>query len=149
MNCLSRIFVSLATVLLACFSLPPSLTAQGLRNSISVVVPFGFENGSQHLAPGRYSLQLITDNILLVRGKTDGTNFMIQPDQSSNPADTGKLIFYKYGDHYFLREVWVAGSSTHVLCRKSAAERQQEQLRVAQNRTTAAPQQVAVLEPAR
>ena len=133
---------------LASLATPQPVTAQSLHNPISVTIPFSFENGSQHMEPGRYTVSLTQENILLLRGDANGTNFMVQADQSGRPAEHGKLVFHRYGSRYFLGEVWTAGSSTHLICRRSPAEKQQLQI-LAQNNAPLASQQVAVLEASR
>ena len=143
MTSLSRIFAALSVALFASIVSAPNLSAQSRHSPIAVNIPFSFENGSHHLPPGRYTLSLTTDNILFVRGDTDGTNFMIRDDHNVKSSDHSKLIFHKLGDRYFLREIWLAGSSTHSICHKSAAEKQQE---IAQSRLTPQAPQVAVLE---
>ena len=146
MTSLSRIFASLSVALLASIVSAQNLSAQSLHSPMAVNIPFSFENGSHHLPPGRYTLSLTTDNILFVRGNTDGTNFMITDDDNPRSSDRNKLVFHKLGDRYFLREIWLAGSSTHAVCNKTSAEKQQE---IAQNRLTPQAPQVAVLEMVR
>ncbi len=137
-----------AAALLATLATPQPVLAQSPYNPIAVQVPFSFENGSHHLPPGRYTVSLTLEHFLFVRGDRDGTNFMVQADQSLSPAAKGKLVFTRYGNRYFLREVWTAGSSTHVLCRKSSEEKQLQQL-IAQSNATPPAEQVALLAASR
>lgn len=143
MTSLSRIVASLSVALLLSSVSAPSIAAQSLRSSIAVNIPFAFENGSHHLPAGRYTISLAADNILFVRGNTDGTNFMFQDDHNIRASEKSKLIFHKLGEHYFLREVWLAGRLTHSVCNKTTIEKQQE---IAQNRITPQAPQVAILE---
>ena len=143
MTSLVRIVASLSVTLLTSIVSAPLASAQSLRSSIAVDIPFAFENGSRHLPPGRYTLSLTGDNILFVRGDTDGTNFMIQDDHNAMSSEHSRLVFHRLGERYFLREVWLAGSTTHSVCRKTSMEKQQE---IAQNRLTPQAPQVAVLE---
>jgi hypothetical protein len=46
--------------------------------------------------------------------------------QIGKPAAKGKLVFQRYGDQYFLREVWAANSNTGQKCVKSKLEREVE-----------------------
>lgn len=134
-----------AAALLATLATPQPIKAQSLRSFLEVTIPFSFENGSQHLPPGRYTLRTLQDNILQVQGDQDGTNFVVKTDQSLDPARKGRLVFTRYGNHYFLREVWIAGRSTYLLCRKTSAEKQLQQIILAQNKDTAPAEQVAAL----
>ena len=139
----------LAAALLATIATPQPVTAQSIHNPVAVTIPFSFENGSQRLPPGRYTVSMILGNILQVRSDKDGTNFMVHPDVSLNPAEKSKLVFTRYGNHYFLREVWAAGVSTHMLCRKSPAEKQLQQLILAQNNAAPTAEPVSVLTASR
>ena len=42
------------------------------------------------------------------------------------PTDKGKLVFHRYGDQYFLSEVWPAGATTGRVIAKSRAESELE-----------------------
>ena len=45
-------------------------------------------------------------------------------DKTSATAPTkGKLVFHRYGDKYYLREIWTAESSHGLECPKSRAEK--------------------------
>ena len=88
-------------------------------------------------------------NILQVRSNVDGTNFMVQADQGLRPAEKGKLIFTRYGNHYFLREVWAAGVSAHIVCRRTSAETQMQQQIIAQNNAAPTAEPVSVLTASR
>jgi hypothetical protein len=45
-------------------------------------------------------------------------------DKTSNTAPTkGKLVFHRYGDKYYLREIWTAQNSNGFECPKSRAEK--------------------------
>ena len=55
---------------------------------------------------------------------------MYTPDLTLQPAKNGKIVFQRYGSEYFLREIWVADSTSHVHTLPSKAEKQ---LRLAAN----------------
>jgi hypothetical protein len=44
--------------------------------------------------------------------------------QSSRPSNTAKLIFNRYGNHYFLSQVWSPGTDRGQVLRPSKAERE-------------------------
>jgi len=42
----------------------------------------------------------------------------------SHAADHGSLVFDRYGDKYFLRQIWTAGETGGLECPKSRAEKE-------------------------
>ena len=80
-------------------------------------IPFNFTGCAQQMLSGRYSLQRITsatDKLLLIRSD-DGKSVEIvcmQSLQSRKPVSGGKLVFNRYGDQYFLAEIWFPGETS-------------------------------------
>jgi hypothetical protein len=136
----------------ACFSgavlvvsaLALASSAQAQSPTIKVNIPFSFENGTEHLPAGVYTLQMSeSGRILLIRGNSASGMTLILPDENSQPAKVGKVVFHRYGDRYFLREVWTAGSTSHVHTSTSKAEKNVE---LAQNNVAPNGVEVALLE---
>ena len=50
---------------------------------------------------------------------------MTLPTSANGPQDKTKLIFHRYGNRYFLAQIWSAGSSRGRELPKSAKEREQ------------------------
>jgi hypothetical protein len=48
---------------------------------------------------------------------------MALPENGTDPAKISKITFNKYGDHYFLHNVWVAGSTTSYRCTTTRQEK--------------------------
>ena len=71
-------------------------------------VPFAFSVEQNSMAAGEYSIT-ITDRVMTLRN--DSTNATVaviaQHEESAKPQST-RLVFHKYGDSYFLAEVWSA-----------------------------------------
>lgn len=90
-------------------------------------IPFKFTVCQKQLPAGKYAVRPISTanpRLLLVRGK-DGSAAEIvctQDVQSSKVATQGKLIFNRYGDEYFLSEMWFAGQKTGNQLVKTEAE---------------------------
>ncbi|MFP5235357.1 MAG: hypothetical protein ACLGSD_05600 [Acidobacteriota bacterium] len=81
-----------------------SLCAQ---DAIRVDVPFAFYVGESQLMPaGAYNVSPCSAEILKIRHCEEGISVMQLMHPTGEPnAHQGKLVFHKYGDHYFLREV--------------------------------------------
>jgi hypothetical protein len=85
------------------------------------------------------------EHTMVIRGaKTSGVA-MTQMANDGLPATKGKAVFTHYGDRYYLRAVWVAGDSSHLLCGSSKAERQSEIATV----KTSSPVELALLQEGR
>jgi hypothetical protein len=97
--------------------------AQG--DEMRVNVPFAFHNGSQRMPAGVYRITIESTHLILLRGDSK-SGFVTTNPQIGKPAAKGKLVFQRYGDQYFLREVWAAQSETVQKCVKSKLEREVE-----------------------
>ena len=147
MNTLSvaKVRAGLSAAVLAVATIAAAPLAQAQQSVVRAQIPFGFENGSQHLAAGQYTVSLQADHIMVLQSNKAGGLVMTLPDENMKPAATSRIVFRKYGDKYFLREVWIAGRTTHVHCVKS---REEKSLQVAQNEVPPTAIEVALLEPA-
>ena len=104
----------------------PSASAQAL----TATVPFAFESGSQHFTAGKYQVAMESSHIVALRNvdtKEGGMLFTI-PEQAGAPSAKGRLVFQRYGHHYFLRQVWSPGTSLGRTLAKSRAEREAQVL---------------------
>ena len=122
-------------VLLSVAALAASAKAQsgsGLRANI----PFDFTVAGKTFTAGHYSItrasQTSGDLVLEVNGLDNHSRvFPITSRlQTQTPRDQSVLIFHRYGDEYFLAQVWAAGSTTGRAFAKSRRERQLQQQRV-------------------
>ena len=112
-----------ASALTAMISSAP-LHAQNIGPSASVTVPFGFEFGSHHFAPGTYTLAHPAEHILALSTRSDTDMNITRWERSKQPTDKAKVVFHRYGNRYFLREVWPAADTGHLECSESTQERQ-------------------------
>lgn len=99
--------VVLAIVLLA----PAWLDAQlAIKQPLfRVTVPFSFVAGGVHLPAGLYHVYHPGDPYLIVIEKDDGlarAMAYVHPSATSESDSSTKLVFNKYGDQYFLSQVW-------------------------------------------
>jgi hypothetical protein len=96
--------------------------AQG--TDVKVKVPFAFESGSHHFPADTYMIRFESSHIMLIQGKSTSGFVMTVPAQSVEAADTGKVVFQRYRDRYFLRQVWFAGTTAGDECIKTKEEAQ-------------------------
>ena len=101
-----------------------SMYAQGSQK-LTVQVPFGFHVGSSTLPSGEYTVDTdAAPGIVRLRSTYSTSTVMIQSMsvQAHSVPSQGKLIFNKYGDEYFLSQIWKAGNNTGNELRKSRRE---------------------------
>lgn len=71
-------------------------------------VPFAFSIAQNSMEAGQYSIT-VTDHVLRIRNDATNKSVMLiaQTEESEKPQAT-RLVFHKYGDSYYLAEVWNA-----------------------------------------
>lgn len=103
--------VHLAALLAIILLVPALLHAQMASKQplFRVDIPFAFIAGGVHLPAGYYHVSHPGDPYLIVIEKDDGrARAMVYVHPSATNADesSAKLVFNKYGDQYFLSQVW-------------------------------------------
>jgi hypothetical protein len=101
------LFSLLTTVLLMAAG---SAYAQlGSKQVVRAKVPFDYKVGKVTMKAGDCSIRRAgTENALLIRGNGSSA-LALSGSVSGKAASETKLVFNKYGDQYFLAQVWVAG----------------------------------------
>ncbi|HEX4155498.1 MAG TPA: hypothetical protein VHY48_07795 [Acidobacteriaceae bacterium] len=123
-----------------------TLTAQTPDQTVKATAPFGFEVGSQHFAPGVYTLRTPIENVVMLRSRSKTTIIMTQWGESTRPSKTAKIIFRRYGDHYFLRQIWFSAvDDSYLETPESKAEKQAKTSEFASNQTRPSDVEVAML----
>ena len=129
-----------AIALVACVAFVTlAATPSHAQALIKADVPFEFSAGYGALPAGEYTLQRIgAMNTLLISSGQRGIE-IVMPNTTDWRTDfeTPKLVFHRYGNEYFLAEVW---SSTDNAVRKLAVHPRERQLARA-----GVPLQVAVV----
>ena len=76
-------------------------------------VPFNFIAAGSTLPAGKYDIQSFgTDETLLaIRNQNSSAGILVFSNscESLNASSSTKLVFHRYGDRYFLAELWVQG----------------------------------------
>jgi hypothetical protein len=101
----------------------PSASAQN-RTTLVVNIPFAFQTDKQILPAGKYYIERESDSIVLLRGPGNAAGLvMMYGAVKTHPFDHGTIVFDRYGDQYFLRQVWTAANPNGLECAKSRAEK--------------------------
>jgi hypothetical protein len=134
-------------------SLALTLTLSGHANSsrIQVDIPFDFIVGQTTLPAGEYTVERINaiQSALQIRNTENNASAVMVTyygESSKTSQARSKLVFNRYGNTYFLSQVWEPGSTTARMLSKSRAER--ELIKKAQNflaQNAAAPEIVTIL----
>jgi hypothetical protein len=105
-----------------------SLTAAAASGSqISAKIPFSFVVKDKVLPAGEYTITKIhVDSApALVFRSADGKGQMVVQmltSEASRPSPDTRLVFHRYGDDYYLSDVWMIGTSTGLRLATSAGE---------------------------
>ena len=124
-NSTSKLRTSLLACALGAVAMVSTSQAFAQGDEMRVNVPFAFHNGSQVMPAGVYKVSIQSQHVIMLSGYSR-SGFVTANPESGRPAAKGKLIFQRYGNEYFLREVWPAESHTGEKCTKSKLEREVE-----------------------
>ena len=127
-------------ILLATFV--TSAQAQSPSNRVTASIPFDFSIGERKLPAGRYSVGRIRQNVDDVVVSVDDEAGHSKAIRTSIPVrnidvnEQAKLVFHRYGDQYFLYQVWPAGTTTGRQFPKSRSEREVQNANPSVGKTT-------------
>lgn len=106
-----------------------SAAAQTPTDMAEVNIPFAFTATNHILPAGQYRVERESDHLILLRGPVDAAFVLMHDTSTARASKQGKLVFDHYGDKYYLRQIWTAGSSDGLECPKSRAEKESLQAR--------------------
>jgi len=102
------------------------------QQMLVVNIPFDFVAGNMKLPAGQYSIKVAApERVLLLMNREDAaaSAFMnTNPVVKTEIQTESKMIFNRYGDRYFLSEVWTAGNSRGRQLLKSSREMEMAQI---------------------
>ena len=100
-------------------------SAQSPRPLADVNIPFAFQTPTQTLPAGKYRVILESNHMVLLRGSGSSAGFVLTHGAiRSHAAAHGTMVFNRYGDKYYLRQIWNAGDPAGLECSKSRAEKE-------------------------
>jgi len=112
-------FFALATLVAA-----GSAVAQG--HAVQATVPFDFTVASAHVPAGTYTISSANQrdsNLIMLRNETGKVTILAAAYADGKQPQSGKLVFDKWGDQYFLREVLCANADMNMELPASKAEK--------------------------
>ena len=120
-------------MLLAVVALATTAVSAQTSRRVVANVPFTFIVGDKELPAGTYGVQPTTlgSGILRIAGTGNSKSTVrLSTSLHRNNRGSGKLVFHRYQDQYFLSEIWQPGESDGRMLMKSSREKatQREQL---------------------
>jgi hypothetical protein len=120
--------------LIAAFTIPSAVASAAAFsfNTIKADIHFDFTVGNRMFRAGKYTLRPVTGdtNPVIQIQSEDGQAlrmFSTNSAQASEPKEQTALVFHRYGNQYFLYQVWTLGDTIGIQLSKSSLERQIEQ----------------------
>jgi hypothetical protein len=126
-----------------------SAQGQTLGSRVSAHIPFDFSIGDKKLPSGKYSVgraRYNSDDVVISVEDESGRSKAIRtsiPVLTRDITSKAKLVFHRYGDQYFLYQVWPAGASTGRQFLRSRTEREVRE-NLAANRSVGTAETVTV-----
>jgi hypothetical protein len=88
-----------------------------------VNIPFAFQTPTRTLPAGIYRIHRKSDHLILLEGPGSVRGFVITHVAiQSHASNRGVIVFDRYGDKYFLHQIWTAGDEVGVECSKGRVE---------------------------
>lgn len=102
------------------------------QDRVIAKIPFDFAAGNSKLPAGEYTVKVVeATRMLLVVNTADPHASLFIPANTAqaNQIQRGsKLVFNRYGDRYFLSQVWMEGTSRGRQLVKSKGEKEMSQV---------------------
>jgi hypothetical protein len=87
-------------------------TAVGQSNQGGTIadIPFPFTVANHTLPPGRYTVTRLSEKALRIVNSQNQGSFALNYKVERRATESSKMVFHRYGNAYFLSEIWVSGS---------------------------------------
>ena len=107
----SRILITICLLFTSASVFAQTTPSQQL---MKVNIPFAFGVEDHSLPAGQYLVFTVTPERSIRIVSTDGKHSAIVndlPNYASQPSPNSRLVFHRYGNEYFLAQVWTAGQN--------------------------------------
>jgi hypothetical protein len=85
--------------------------AQNNQSDAVADIPFTFIVANHSFAAGRYTFKSVNQTLLRIfSSDNEGIVVLVDKAEGGLPDDIGKIIFHRYGESFFLRELWEPAS---------------------------------------
>ena len=112
-----HLLLSLFIALVFALTIYPTKAQAQIIDQLDVNIPFQFHAGNAKFPAGKYVVQVLDDSdqtVMEIRSANDSTSALLEVRETRANATPAKseLIFNKYGNRYFLSELFDEGNST-------------------------------------
>ena len=112
-----RHLLALSIALLSVVAMYPRKANAQIIGGLQANIPFQFHAGAANLPAGTYRIRMLDDNDLTLMeiSNLDGTRsalMQVQDAEANSTPAKSELIFNKYGDQYFLSEMFDEGNAS-------------------------------------
>jgi hypothetical protein len=120
--------------------------AQSTNTVAEANIPFAFQAGSQQMPAGQYRIVRESSSLVLLSGPSHADDFILMHEATSLQVPSkGKIVFHRYGDKYFLSQIWTVGNPEGLESSKTRAEKDaMKETRLAKNDSAPSLVEVAV-----
>lgn len=108
-----KLFLFAVTVLLALANVSTAARALSSNPVVMAKVPFNFSVGHDQLPSGTYTLSQDQWGLVTLQSIDQHVNVIIRTTNEPCSMSGDKLVFRKYGDHYFLGKISTSVLSAH------------------------------------
>ena len=94
-------------------------------STVEVKIPFEFSAGKTTLKPGVYTIRRMSGNLVTLRNVENKSSVILNAPVNLSSTDieaTERLVFNKYGDQYFLAQIWLTVDSGRELLREKKSQ---------------------------
>ncbi len=106
---------NLRSILLALTVLLLATAAQAQTTNVKATIPFDFVVGDHAYSAGEYTVKSLSQSSAAIRiDNADASEkgmTLSNACSKAQPADGTTLVFQRFGDNYFLYQIWTAGNS--------------------------------------
>ena len=139
----TRLTSMLSSSLIACaltigmLASTQSASAQGSTALAEVNIPFAFQTPTQTMPAGTYRIDRESGHLIRLQGSGEAGGFVVMDDAIKLHAPKhGYLLFTRYGDQYFLEQIWTAGDTVGLESPKGRAEKETLQAKNKQSQSS-------------
>jgi hypothetical protein len=128
----------LPLILMALFGSAAVSTNAQTGYGVRANVPFDFTIGDKTIPAGKIVARRMSGSDSgpwLIKNVENGQNEVSFANslRGADTSDQAKLIFRKYGDRYFLAQVWISGSQAWQVVKSSSERAIEREMRLAKN----------------
>ena len=110
----STFLVLIALVLIPVLTIPLHAQSSNVSGTLRITIPVQFTVGTQRLSAGDYVITSVFDSSIRLQNVNDAKAIVVLTALAGGgiTVQGPKLVFHRYGDRYFLTEVWLGKGDT-------------------------------------